>query len=334
MAETIGIAFMGAGTVAHLHANAVAQCDGARLVGVYDVREEQARAIVQQHGGRVYANADELLDDADVQAVAVLSPLEFHREHVVRALDAQKHVLVEKPVASTLVDVQCLERKARASGKVCMPAHNYIYAPELRRARRLITSQTFGKVVSAWIIYTLYHPREVAAKYPGVLRQIITHHFYSLLYLLGRPICVTALASETRSPQEKLDREDQVALLLKMPGGALVNLFASFAADDQTSEPWTVTYKILGTEGGSTYSWRDNVVMTPRAGLSWRYLAYEESFVHEMDHFIHRCILGGEEPLSTMRDALDAQRLLEVTEEAMRTGTTITLGWERNDGQI
>ena len=334
MAEAIGVAFIGAGTVAHLHANAVARNEDARLVGVYDVREEQAQSFAQKYGGRVYGDVDELLDDAEVQAVAVLSPLEFHREYVVRALDAQKHVLVEKPVASTLEDVQYLEHKARACGKVCMPAHNYIYAPELRRARQLITSHTFGKVVSMWIIYTLHHPREVAAKYPGVLRQIVTHHFYSLLYLLGRPMCVTALASETRSPQEKLDREDQVALLLKMPGGALVNMFASFAADDQTSDPWTVTYKILGTEGGSVYSWRDNVVMTPRAGLSWRYLAYEESFMHEMDYFIQRCILNGEEPLSTMRDAVDAQMLLEATEEALRKGTTINLTWERNDGQV
>jgi predicted dehydrogenase len=133
----------------------------------------------------------------------------------------------------------------------------------------------------------------------------------------------SALASETRS--EKLGREDEVALILAMPNGALVNLFASFAADDQTSEPWTVTYKILGTTGGSLYSWRDAIVMAPGAGLSWRYPAYEESFLHEVEYFVRRCILNGEPPLSTMQDAVTAQMLVEAAEEAIRTGRTMAL---------
>ncbi|GHO90611.1 oxidoreductase [Reticulibacter mediterranei] len=328
MEEVIGFGFIGAGSVAYLHASAIAARADARLVCVYDAREEQAQLLAQEFGCRVSSTIEELLSDPDVQAVSVLSPLEFHREHASLALDAGKHVLLEKPVTATLADVQYLEQKARTSGKVCMPAHNYIYAPELRRARRLIASNTFGKVVSAWIIYTLHHPREVAAKYPGVLRQIMIHHFYSLLYLLGKPLCLTALASETRSIEEMLQREDQVALLLKMPGGALVNLFASFATDDQTSEPWTVTYKILGTEGGSVYSWRDAVVMSPRAGLSWRYIAYEESFQHEIEYFIQHCIRNGEEPLSTLQDAVDAQLLLESTEEALQKGVTVNLVWD------
>jgi predicted dehydrogenase len=319
----VGIAFIGAGDVARWHAAAVTACAQARLIGFYDVESDRAASAARQYGGRAYSSVEELLNDPAVQAVTVLSPIEHHVQHALQALEAGKHVLVEKPVASCLSEVQQLERKVKGSDKVCMPAHNYIYAPEVQRMRRLISAGTLGEVVSAWIIYSLYHPREVAAKYPGVLRQIMTHHFYSLLYLLGKPIRLAALASETRS--ELLNREDQVTLILAMPNGALVNLFASFAADDQTSEPWTVTYKILGTQGGSFYSWRDAVIMAPGAGLAWRYPAYEESFLHEVDYFVQHCILNGEPPLSTIQDAVSAQMFVEAAEEAIRTGRTIAL---------
>ena len=322
MHDSIGIAFIGTGAVAHWHAAAVTACAQARLVGFYDVQSDRAASAAQEYGGHAYSSIDELLNDPAVQAVTVLSPIEYHVQHALQALEAGKHVLVEKPVASTLAQVQQLEYEARKSNRVCMPAHNYIYAPEMQRARRLIATGMLGEVVSAWIIYTLYHPRDVAAKYPGVLRQIMTHHFYSLLYLLGKPVRLVALASETRS--EKLNRDDQVALVLAMPNGALVNVFASFAADDQTSEPWTVTYKILGTTGGSLYSWRDSVIMAPGAGLSWRYPAYEESFVQEVDYFVRRCILNEEPPLSTMQDAVTAQMLVEAAEAAISTGRTVT----------
>jgi predicted dehydrogenase len=297
----------------------------ARLVGIYDARPDRTEAAAREYGCRRYDSVDELLDDDGVRAVAVLSPVDLHREQTLEALAAGKHALIEKPVASTLGEVQEIESAARESGLVCMPAHNYIYAPSLRQTKQLLDDGALGRIVSAWIIYTLHHPREVAAKYPGVLRQIMTHHFYSLLYLLGKPARMTALATETRPEDESLGREDQAALILEMPGGALVNLFASFAADDQTGDPWTVVYKVLGTGGGSVYSWRDAVSLSPGAGLSWRYPAYEESFAHEVDYFVRRCILGGEAPLSTIADAVLAQSLIEAAEESIRTGATVTL---------
>lgn len=323
MVEPVGIAFIGSGSVSRWHAAAVAACPQARLVGLYDADHGRAERAAREYGCAVYRRVDHLLADSRVRAVAVLSPIELHHEHVLRALAAGKDVLVEKPVATSLAEVRDIERAALASGRVCMPAHNYIYAPNLRRMRDLVESGGFGRIVSAWIVYTLHHPREVAARYPGVLRQIMTHHFYSMLYLLGRPRRLAALAVETRPGGEKLDQEDEVAVILETVDGALVSLFAGFAADDHTADPWTVLYKVLGTAGGGVYSWRDTVVLTAGAGLSWRYPAYEESFAAEVDHFVRRCVLEGAEPLSTIGDAAMAQEMVEAAEEAIRTGSVV-----------
>ena len=325
MNTPVGIAFIGAGAVSQWHADAVKACAAARLIGVFDPQLERAAQAAQAYGCGHYETLDALLNDDAVQAAVVLSPLTSHAQHAIQALQAGKHVLIEKPVATSLAEVEVIARAAELAQRVCMPAHNYIYAPQLRSAKKLMDEGAFGHIVSAWIIYTLHHPTDIAAKYPGVLRQILTHHFYSLLYLLGMPKRISALASETRTGSDHLDREDQVTLIAEMPNGALVNLFASFAADDQTSDPWTVIYKLIGTAGGSVYSWRDSVRLNGGAGLAWRYPAYEESFAHELDYFVRHCILNGEPPLSTIHDALLAQRLIEAAEVSIQTGRVIGL---------
>jgi predicted dehydrogenase len=319
----VGIGFIGAGAISELHAKAVAGCRDARLVSLYDANPVRAADAALAYGCRAAESVDALLDNPDVQAVSVLSPVEFHHEHALKALKAGKHVLVEKPVGMSRAEIMDIRDAAQASGKICMPGHNYIYESGVIRLKKLIEAGEFGQIVSAWVLYTVFHNRPIAAKYPGVLRQIITHHLYSLLYLLGKPLRLSALAAETRI--EKLDREDQVTLILEMANGALVNLFASFAADDQTSDPWTVLFKVLGTKGGGTYSWRDSIITEAGVGLSWRYPAYESSIAHEVDYFVRRCILDGEPPLSTIDDALTAQTLIEAAEESIRSGRTITL---------
>lgn len=323
MTNAVGIAFIGAGAISELHAAGIAACPDAHLVSLYDVNPQRAADAARAYGCRAAESMDALLVDPAVQAVFVLSPVELHHQHALAALKAGKHVLIEKPVGMTREQVQDIRDAARASGCICMPGHNYIYEPGVIRIRKLIEQRAFGQVVSAWILYTVYHPPDVAAKYPGVLRQVVTHHLYSLLYLLGKPVRLAAMASETRP--EKLDREDQVTLILTMENGALVNLFASFAADDQTSDPWTVLFKVLGTKGGGMYSWRDSIILDSGVGLSWRYPAYESSITHEVDYFVRRCILGGEPPLSSMDDALVAQAVIEAAEESIRTGRTLTL---------
>ena len=76
------------------------------------------------------------------------------------------------------------------------------------------------------------------------------HHAYALLYFLGRPTSVVAAASHMHFSDP--DADDQVMLVLKMPDGAIANLWGSLVADDRTSAPWTVFYKLLGTEGAAS----------------------------------------------------------------------------------
>jgi predicted dehydrogenase len=298
-----------------MHGRGVAANPRAELIGAYDPARSRSEALTGKFGGIAMESVDELLADSRVQAVHVLNPSKHHLETALRCLRAGKHVLVEKPVAETEAELASLKAAAHAANRVCMPAHNYIYVPSLQRARRIVEARKLGQIASAWIVYNIFHPEEIAAIYGGVLREVCVHHAYSILYLLGRPQRVVAMTSRLHYSQ--LQCEDQAMIICEMPGGAIANLWCSFAANDPTNDPWTVVYKILGTKGGISYSWNE-AQFDDCGGPGWGFPCYQEGFAGEIDHFITRCILGGEPPLSTLDDAADALRILRAAERSSR----------------
>ncbi|HEV2576937.1 MAG TPA: Gfo/Idh/MocA family oxidoreductase [Acidobacteriaceae bacterium] len=313
MDSKVGVAFVGAGIVAEMHGRGVSASTSARLIGVYDVNAGKAAAIASRFGGRQYESLEQLLADPEVRGVHVLTPLEDHVSTAVAAMRAGKDVLLEKPVASSRADIRTLQKVAKEQGRICMPAHNYIYVPSLRRAKRLIESGKLGKIASLFVLYNVFHSEEIAAIYGGVLRAVCMHHAYSLLYLLGRPKRVACLTSSVH--YERLTCEDQAMITCEMQNGAIANLWCSFAANDPTNDPWTVIYKILGTKGGVSYSWNE-AQFQDDGGPAWGLPCYEEGFVEEIDFFVKECIAGGKAPLSTLDDAADALTILEAAQGA------------------
>jgi predicted dehydrogenase len=313
MRNQVGIAFAGAGIVAEMHGRGVSANQSATLAGVYDPDTNKAAAIAAKFGGRVFSSLDELLADSSVDAVDVLTPTQHHVSIAIACLNAGKHVLVEKPVASSRKELDLLQEAAKRSARVCMPAHNYIYVPSLQRAKRLVESGKLGKIASLWVLYNIFHPEEVAAIYGGVLRAVCMHHVYSLLYLIGRPHRLSSMTS--RVHYKNLQCEDQAMITCEMAEGAIANLWCSFAASDPTNDPWTVLYKILGTKGAISYSWNE-AQFEDHGGPAWGMPCYEEGFIEEIGYFVTQCILEGKPPLSTLDDAADALSVLEAAERS------------------
>lgn len=315
--EEIGVAFVGAGIVAEMHGRGLAATPGVRLMGVHDPAIAKAKKISTRFGGRIYKRLEDVLTDDAIKAVHVLTSTKEHVSVALKAMRAGKHVLIEKPVAATVREIEQLQAAAERYGRVCMPAHNYIYVPSLNRAKRLIAGEKLGEIAALWILYNIFHSDKIAAQCGnGVLRAICIHHAYSLLYLLGKPARVSATV--TNVVHKKLRFEDQASITCEMPDGAVAHLWCSFAVDDPTNDPWTVLYKILGTRGGITYSWNE-AQFDDSGGPAWGLPCYEDGFRGEIDHFINHAIRRGEKPLSTLDDAADALRIIEAAEKSART---------------
>ena len=321
--ESIGVGFIGAGDIAILHDKAVKRCHGAKVVGLWNRSQDRANARAKDFGCKNYATPEELVNDPAIDAVFILTNLETHLEYTKLALRAGKHVLVEKPVGQSVAEIEEMRQLAAEKNLVCLPGHNYIYEASMARTKQLADEGDLGKIVSAYVMYNIHHPEEVAARYPGVVRQILTHHSYILLYLLGKPkkLCAMKATLHYKDYQE----EDIAMVQMQMENGALAHFCASFAADDHAADPWTVMVKVIGTAGSTRYSYRDHVEIKPGLVHSQTYTAYQGSVMNEVKYFIENCIRRGEKPLSTLEDAITAQKMIEACEKSIRENSVVTL---------
>ena len=238
--------------------------------------------------------------------------METHHVYAKQAIEAGKHVLVEKPTAVTISEIEDLKAAAEKNSVKVAPVHNYIYEPSVLRAKEMIDSGKLGDLVSLYVLYNIHHPEEVAARYPGVIRQILTHHAYCSLYLVGQPemiSCMKSTINDGSVPQENI-----AMVTMKMKNQALSHLCASFASDDHAGDPWTFMIKLIGTKGATRYSYRDWVENTPAVVHSQTYSAYPYTIRETGKHFLERVIGHGEEPLSTLDDAITCMKMIEACE--------------------
>ncbi|MFH6604399.1 Gfo/Idh/MocA family protein [Maribacter algicola] len=321
--KTYGIGFIGAGDIANLHAEAINRLPGAELIGLWNRTPEKAQARASVFGCKVYGSVEALLSDPKIDAVFVLTNMETHCEYTVRAAEAGKHILVEKPAASNIAELKKMQMAVEKAGVKCMPVHNYIYEPGIMRAKQMIESGKLGDVVQFYMMYNIHHADEIRARYPGVIRQILTHHSYTMLYLAGAPrkvSCFMNTVDDTIAPQENVAMAN-----VQMQNGTLSHLCASFANDDHAGDPWTCIIKVIGTKGSTRYSYRDFVINDRNGAHSQTYQCYPESIKNTATHFVDKILRESEPPLSSLQDAITCQRIIEACELSVNKGIHVTL---------
>lgn len=320
----VGVAFLGVGDIATLHADALRRSTCGKLVGVWNHKEKDISSgghIVNVHerckafgAKKVFKTLDDVWNDREVEAVFILTPLQTHLQLAKEALQHGKHVLVEKPVAATASEIDELIHFSQKHNRVCMPGHNCIYDPQLVRMRESIAQGRLGTLVHVSVMYNIHHNDEVAARLVGVMDQTMTHHSYIARFLLGSgedadPVAVQCLASSVGS--ELKDRESTAVILTKVKAGTIVVLEGSFAADDHSAEPWSFSVKVIGTKGAARYSYNDIVVNEKHTIHSHTYDAFPNSVYEEVQYFLEKCVREGKPPLSTLEDARAGVLLLQ-----------------------
>ena len=318
--KQIGVGFIGAGDISILQAEAVRRCPQTRLVGLWNRTSSRARQRAAEFTCKCCQTPQELVSDPEVDAVFVLTNLETHLQYAQLALAAGKHVLVEKPVAASVSEIREMSRAAETAGVLCMPGHNMIYEDSILRSKQMIDTGALGRIVSVYVMYNIHHAEEIAARYPGIIRQILTHNSYALLYLGGKPRRVSAMKATLH--YQKLTREDMVMAILELENGALAHLSASFAADDLSADPWTFMIKVIGTEGTTRYTYQDWVQAQTGIAHSRTYTAYQGTIANQVNHFADICLHGGQ-PRSTLGDAIVAQKMIEAVEQSVEENRAV-----------
>ena len=310
---------MGRGILHDLHALGIKNCSSAELVGLFDIDNKKAQQKSDNYNCLSYDSAESMLKDPLIDAIFVLTPLEEHFNCAINALNSGKHVLVEKPVSSSVDEIQQIREAADKAGKLCVPVHNYLYEDSILRTKELIDSGKLGDVVTIYILYNIHHPETVAQRYPGVIRQILTHHSYITCFLGGAPKSAMAMSSTINDGS--VEKENLAMSILELENGGLAHFQASFAADDHASDNWTFAIKVIGTKGSTRFSHADWVQNQKAVVHSHTYSAYHYSIQNTVRYFIEDCLVNGKAPLSNLTDAVISLRTIEAIEESIETGS-------------
>jgi predicted dehydrogenase len=143
------VAFLGGGRIADLHALGYLDHPSAEIRAICDADEGVARTRAAQWGAaRWYTNAAEMLADAEVDAVEVLTPHHLHAEHAIAALAAGKHVSLQKPPARSLAEYDGIATAAAHSTKTFRVFENFMHYPPHVKAKELIDAGAIGTPLS------------------------------------------------------------------------------------------------------------------------------------------------------------------------------------------
>lgn len=147
--DKLKVAFIGAGRISDLHRLGYVDNSRAELYAVCDVDEALAQRRAREWGAKVaYTNHRRLLADTSVDAVEVLTPHHLHAPIAIAALEAGKHVSVQKPMCLNLREADAMIAAARRSGKLFRVMENFRYHPAIVKAKELLDSGAIGEPLS------------------------------------------------------------------------------------------------------------------------------------------------------------------------------------------
>jgi predicted dehydrogenase len=153
--------------------------------GLCELDQSRIEEFCRRHPGVGFSrDLDAALADPEVEAVAIATPPHTHYKLVRRALEAGKHVLVEKPLACSAAEAAELIDLADRCGQVLMPGHTFLYSPSVNKVKSLIEEGLLGEV------YFVTSSRMNLGLYQqdGVVLDLAPHDLSILLYWLGKPL--------------------------------------------------------------------------------------------------------------------------------------------------
>ena len=184
---------LGAGHISEFHIRALKRLANVQIVGVADVDEACARALAEKHGlPAAFSSLEDLLQNRP-DVIHVLTPPAAHAENAIRAISNGCHVMVEKPLATTVADCDRIAATAEEYGRAVCVGHSLVRDPFVVRAMEIVQSGAIGTVVGVDHLRSQFYPPFQGGAVPGMyrdggfpFRDIGVHSLYLMETLLGR----------------------------------------------------------------------------------------------------------------------------------------------------
>lgn len=357
MTTPVRIGVIGAGAIAtYGHIPAFQSNPNAQIVAICDTNLERAQAAAAKFNiPAAFADYREMLDKAELDAVSIGVPNAFHAPAAIAALESGRHVLCEKPMATTVADGEAMVAAAKKAGKVLAINMSNRPRPEVLAIRQAVADGKLGKVSYAYGrtirrsgipgFGSWFTRKELAGG--GALMDIGVHMLDMVLFAIGFPK-ISAVRGETqmvhgpqgrglggwgmdRVPGGTFDVDDLAAMHLRLAEGGLVTIEVTWAFYGRNEE----RIQIAGDQGGADFFpalygeqsplrfYRDEgdhpveiIPSLPRGD--------ERAWTHGLTRFVG-AVRGEAEPMATGEDGLAILRLLDAVNRSAAAGREITL---------
>ncbi|AWN47404.1 gfo/Idh/MocA family oxidoreductase [Methylobacterium terrae] len=337
--ERVGFAIVGLGRLSLEEIlPAFGECRKAKPVALMSGSPDKAKAVAAQHGIRPeavygYDGWDALARNPEVKAVYIVTPNALHRDQVIAAAGAGKHVLCEKPMATSAAEARAMIDACATAKVTLMIAYRCQYEPYNREVVHLARSGKYGKVklIEATNTQTMSLPEQwrmrKALAGGGALPDIGLYCLNGVRALMGEePVSVQAQVHSVDDPLYR-EVEETVAFTLRFPSGALALCSTSYGAHETRSLTVQAEGAAIQLQNAFAYQGQ-RLFLSHREGRAEareeRVLGQKNQFALEIDHMA-TCILEGRTPRTPGEEGLQDQILMEAIYEAARTGQTVAL---------
>lgn len=323
----IGLGFMGRN-----HLRAYGEIDGADVVAVADPDPDVLKRAVRGRTARPYADFRRLLREEAPDLVSIAAPTGLHYEVAMAALDEGVHVLIEKPIASTVEQGKEIAATARQRGLKATVGHVERFNPAVAELKRVLDEGSLGPVYQ--VRARRVGPFQQRVRDVGVARDLATHDLDVMRHVLGSE--VSHLYCETRTGL-RTEYEDALFAVLRFENGVSALLDVNWLSPQKVRELTVLTERgmlTLDYINQELYLYRDadkpSVWVDPTAleinpgAVSKLSVPKREPLLAELEAFV-RAVAGNEEPPLTCEDAVIALHLAEQLVESGATGQALNI---------
>ena len=360
MSKALKVGMVGAGGIARAHMTPYLEHpDRVHLVAICDMVEPLAQAYAKDAGvDTVYTDLDDMLRNADIDAVDICTGHAQHAPNAIAAAQAGKHVLVEKAMSNTLQGCRDMVEAADKAGVTLMVCQQLRYSADATAVKKLVDDGKLGEIQGVRNHIIMQGPQKSwmndGSLGGGVLLLNSIHHIDLLRYYVGNVKRVTAFCKAFQ-PQMVNGSEDMVTATLEFENGAIGDIFASWTS---YLTPEHASYLLLGTNGTihSAPTYMGDGPRSPFAHFGTMMYALKEEldpskesdrrrrvrpsfepidtsgsnmpsfdyFVNEVLHF-EECCRTGREPITSGRDNIESMKVAFGMFESSRTGKAVDL---------
>jgi predicted dehydrogenase len=337
MNSKVRIGIIGCGFMGSLHARTISSLSEAEIVAVSDSDEKRVKLLADKYKTRYYLDYNVMLDREDVDAVVIATPDHLHKDPSVAAAEAGKHILLEKPIATSIEDAKAIIGAAEKNKVKLMIGHILRFDPRYYGIKSAIEEGTIGRPM---LLYarrnaTISEARRLRGRVP-VLLYLAIHDIDLILWYVKDKVKTVFSENVDGKVKEELGVSDFNWTILKFKNGAvgsvecgwgLTENWANWKKPSSWSSFGDVRMEVVGTEGSiylnyypmSLYACDSEGWKFPDT-LHWPSLHGEVvgDILYEDRHFVS-CVLKDKQPLVSGQDGLEA---LKVVLAAINSSTT------------